>query len=136
LRGRRGGLPVARISRRRGRRPRDRDRVERISCLFRPFGAPGDVPGTAHVRGAACMSSQVTGRPTGPGGTAKDREIAAEQRYVDLAYARLEEMRAEAQALIREGYRQSLAGTKGSLGDRDAMGHQAALRAQARAVAD
>ncbi|HEY8482094.1 MAG TPA: AAA family ATPase [Spirillospora sp.] len=82
------------------------------------------------------MSSQVTGRPTGPGGTAKDREIAAEQRYVDLAYARLEEMRAEAQALIREGYRQALAGTKGSLVDRDAMVHQAALRAKALDVAD
>ena len=73
------------------------------------------------------MSSQVNGRPTEPGGTVKDREIAAEQRYVDIAYARLEEMRADAQAMIREGYRQSLAGTKGSLVDRDAMVHQAAL---------
>ncbi|MFB4297851.1 HelD family protein [Actinomadura sp. NTSP31] len=82
------------------------------------------------------MSSQVTGRPTGSGGTVKDREIAAEQRYVDVAYARLEEMRADAQALIREGYRQSLAGTKGSLVDRDAMVHQAALRAQALDIAD
>ncbi|RKS76340.1 DNA helicase IV [Actinomadura pelletieri DSM 43383] len=75
-------------------------------------------------------------RPTGPGGTTKDREIAAEQRYVDAAYARLEEMRADAQAMIREGYRQSLAGTKGSLVDRDAMVHQAALRARALDVAD
>ncbi|POM26936.1 Helicase IV [Actinomadura rubteroloni] len=66
----------------------------------------------------------------------KDQEIAAEQRYVDRAYARLEEMRAEAQALLREGYRQSLAGTKGSLVDRDAMVHQAALRAQALDIAD
>ncbi|GAA1857547.1 HelD family protein [Actinomadura bangladeshensis] len=82
------------------------------------------------------MSSQVTGRPTGPGGTVKDQEIAAEQRYVDVAYARLEEMRADAQAMIREGYRQSLAGTKGSLVDRDAMVHQAALRAQALDIAD
>ncbi|MCP9967363.1 hypothetical protein LUX57_21440 [Actinomadura madurae] len=82
------------------------------------------------------MSSQVNGRPTGPGGTVKDQEIAAEQRYVDIAYARLEEMRADAQAMIREGYRQSLAGTKGSLVDRDAMVHQAALRAQALDVAD
>ncbi|MGI5323318.1 HelD family protein [Actinomadura nitritigenes] len=82
------------------------------------------------------MSSQVTGRPTEPGGTVKDREIAAEQRYVDVAYARLEEMRADAQAMIREGYRQSLAGTKGSLVDRDAMVHQAALRAQALDIAD
>ncbi|MFG2249972.1 HelD family protein [Spirillospora sp. NPDC048823] len=82
------------------------------------------------------MSSQVTGRPTGPGGTVKDQEIAAEQRHVDIAYARLEEMRADAQAMIQEGYRQSLAGTKGSLVDRDAMVHQAALRAQALDVAD
>ncbi|MBO2466228.1 HelD family protein [Actinomadura violacea] len=82
------------------------------------------------------MSSQVTGRPTDPGGTVKDREIAAEQRYVDIAYTRLEEMRADAQAMIREGYRQSLAGTKGSLVDRDAMVHQAALRAQALDIAD
>ncbi|MER7545743.1 AAA family ATPase [Spirillospora sp. NPDC127506] len=82
------------------------------------------------------MSSQVTGPPAGSGGTVKDQEIAAEQRYVDVAYARLEEMRADAQAMIREGYRQSLAGTKGSLVDRDAMVHQAALRMQALDVAD
>ncbi|MES9609214.1 MULTISPECIES: HelD family protein [Actinomadura] len=82
------------------------------------------------------MSSQVNGRPTDPRGTVKDREIAAEQRYVDTAYTRLEEMRADAQAMIREGYRQSLAGTKGSLVDRDAMVHQAALRVQALDVAD
>ncbi|WP_141581052.1 ATP-binding domain-containing protein [Actinomadura sp. WMMA1423] len=82
------------------------------------------------------MSSQVNGRPTDHGGTVKDREIAAEQRYVDTAYARLEEMRADAQAMIREGYRQSLAGTKGSLVDRDAMVHQAALRVQALDIAD
>ncbi|MFD0685381.1 HelD family protein [Actinomadura fibrosa] len=82
------------------------------------------------------MSSRVTGRPPSVGGTAKDQEIAAEQRYVDVAYARLEEMRADAQAMIREGYRQSLAGTKGSLVDRDAMVHQAALRAQALDIAD
>ncbi|MFI0405047.1 HelD family protein [Actinomadura sp. 3N508] len=82
------------------------------------------------------MSSQVQGLSTGSGGTVKDQEIAAEQRYVDLAYARLEEMRADAQAMIREGYRQSLAGTKGSLVDRDAMVHQAALRARALDIAD
>ncbi|MFV2175173.1 HelD family protein [Actinomadura sp. LOL_016] len=82
------------------------------------------------------MSSQVTGRPAGPGGTVKDREIAVEQRYVDVAYARLEEMRDEAQAMIREGYRQSQAGTKASLVDRDAWVHQAARRAQALDIAD
>ncbi|WP_433328905.1 HelD family protein [Spirillospora sp. CA-294931] len=78
------------------------------------------------------MSSPVTGRPV----TVKDREIAAEQRYVDLAYRRLEEMRESTRALLREGFRQSMAGTKGSLVDRDAMVHQAALRAQALDVAD
>ncbi|TDD82010.1 AAA family ATPase [Actinomadura darangshiensis] len=82
------------------------------------------------------MSSQVNGRPTESGGTVKDQEIAAEQRYVDIAYQRLEEMRADAQAMIREGYRQSLAGTKGSLVDRDAMVHQASLRVQALDIAD
>ncbi|MEW2358539.1 AAA family ATPase [Spirillospora sp. NPDC029432] len=78
------------------------------------------------------MSSHVEGRPA----TVKDHEIATEQRYVDVAYARLEEMRADAQAMIREGYRQSMAGTKGSLVDRDAMVHQAAMRARALDVAD
>ncbi|MBA9007972.1 HelD family protein [Thermomonospora cellulosilytica] len=77
-------------------------------------------------------SSPVTGRPA----TVKDAEIAAEQRRVDSAYARLAEMRAEAQEMIKEGYRQALAGTKGSLVDRDAMVHQAALRARALDVAD
>ncbi|RAY14210.1 AAA family ATPase [Actinomadura craniellae] len=66
----------------------------------------------------------------------KDQEIAAEQRYVDVAYRRLDEMRADAQEMLREGFRQSLAGTKASLVDRDAMVHQAALRAQALDVAD
>ncbi|KAB2351572.1 HelD family protein [Actinomadura rudentiformis] len=78
----------------------------------------------------------VTGRPASAKTTVKDQEIAAEQRYVDMAYERLDEMRADAQAMIREGYRQSLAGTKGSLVDRDAMVHQAALRAQALDIAD
>jgi hypothetical protein len=67
---------------------------------------------------------------------AKDREIAAEQRHVDTAYVRLDEMRADAQQMILEGYRQALAGTLGSLVDRDAMVYQAALRAQALDVAD
>ncbi|MGI5165044.1 HelD family protein [Spirillospora sp. CA-253888] len=77
-------------------------------------------------------SSPVTGRS----GTVKDQEIAAEQRYVDVAYERLEQMRADAQAMIREGYRQAQAGTRASLVDRDAMVHQAALRAQALDIAD
>ncbi|MGH3392139.1 MAG: HelD family protein, partial [Actinomadura sp.] len=66
----------------------------------------------------------------------KDTEIAAEQQRVDEAYARLDEMRADAEQMIREGYRLAQAGTKGSLVDRDAMVHQSALRVQALNVAD
>jgi DNA helicase IV len=66
----------------------------------------------------------------------KDQEIAAEQERVDVAYVRLREMRENAQAMIQEGYRQSQVGTRGSLVERDAMVHQAALRAQALNVAD
>jgi DNA helicase IV len=66
----------------------------------------------------------------------KDQEIAAEQQRVDEAYERLEEMRAAAQQLIKEGYRQALAGTKASLVDRDAMVFQASARAQALDIAD
>jgi DNA helicase IV len=66
----------------------------------------------------------------------KDQEIAAEQQRVDEAYARLEEMRADAQQMIKEGYRQALAGTKAALVDRDAMVFQASARAQALDVAD
>ena len=63
------------------------------------------------------MSSQVNGRPTGPGGTVKDAEIAAEQRHVDRAYARLEEMRAEARRMIRRGLPAvAQAGTQGLAG--------------------
>ncbi|GAA2085235.1 HelD family protein [Actinomadura alba] len=66
----------------------------------------------------------------------KDQEIAAEQERVDVAYARLEEMREDAKNMIKEGYRQAQAGTKASLVDRDAMVHQAALRVQALNIAD
>ena len=66
----------------------------------------------------------------------KDQEIAAEQQRVDEAYVRLEEMRADAQQMIKEGYRQALAGTKAALVDRDAMVYQAAARAQALDIAD
>ncbi len=68
--------------------------------------------------------------------TVKDDEIAVEQLRVDQAYARLEEMRAAARRMIQEGYRQSQAGTKGSLVDRDAMVHQASVRAHALDVAE
>ena len=45
-------------------------------------------------------------------------------------------MRAGARRMIQEGYRQSQAGTKGSLVDRDAMVYQAAVRAHALDVAE
>src|ERR1700730_5496887 len=66
----------------------------------------------------------------------KDREISAEQEYVDQAYVRLDEMRDDAQNMMKEGYRQALAGTKAPLVDRDAMVYQASLRAQALDIAD
>ncbi|MCW2904749.1 MAG: ATPase, partial [Streptosporangiaceae bacterium] len=66
----------------------------------------------------------------------KDQEIAAEQERVDVAYARLEEMRQEAREMVKEGYRQAQAGTRASLVDRDAMVHQSALRVQALNIAD
>jgi hypothetical protein len=66
----------------------------------------------------------------------KDEEIAAEQLRVDLAYARLEEMRAGARRMIEEGHRQAQAGTKGSLVDRDAMVYQASARVHALDVAE
>ncbi|MCO5969226.1 HelD family protein [Actinoallomurus soli] len=68
--------------------------------------------------------------------TVKDEQMAAEQSRVDEAYARLEEMRAAARRMLEEGYRQAQAGTKGSLVDRDAMVHQAAVRSHALDVAE
>ncbi|MFC4910516.1 HelD family protein [Actinomadura gamaensis] len=90
-------------------------------------------PGSAADRNAGAGADGSGADGSGP---LKDREIAAEQRFVDEAYVRLGEMREDARALLREGFRQSLAGTKGSLVDRDAMVHQAAQRAHALDVAD
>jgi hypothetical protein len=61
----------------------------------------------------------------------KAGELAAEQRHVDAAYARLAEMREAAQELIRQGYREGRTGTKAALVDRDVMVYRAELRAQA-----
>ncbi|HSA51460.1 MAG TPA: UvrD-helicase domain-containing protein [Yinghuangia sp.] len=68
--------------------------------------------------------------------TAKERELAAEQRHVDRAYVRLEAMRGEAQALMREGYRQAQVGTVGSLVERDTMVFRAELWARTLDAAD
>jgi DNA helicase IV len=61
----------------------------------------------------------------------RQTEIAAEQRHVDIVYARVESMRAEAQQMQREGYRMARARTPGSLVERDAMVYHAAQRLRA-----
>ena len=61
----------------------------------------------------------------------RDSEIAAEQRHVDRVYARVEALRVQAQRLQREGYRLAGARTPGSLVERDALVHYAAVRLRA-----
>ena len=67
---------------------------------------------------------------------AKERELAAEQRHVDRAYVRLETMRDEAQALLRQGYRQAQVGTRAALVERDVMVYRAELWARSLDAAD
>ncbi|MEU8132894.1 HelD family protein [Streptodolium elevatio] len=67
---------------------------------------------------------------------AKQREIAAEQHHIDRAYVRLEAMRGEARALVREGYKQAQVGTVGSLVERDTMVFRAELWARTLDAAD
>jgi DNA helicase IV len=55
-------------------------------------------------------------------------EIAAEQRHVDLVYARLEVTKKEAAAIEAAGYQMARAGTYGALVERDAMVFHAARR--------
>ena len=55
-------------------------------------------------------------------------EIAAEQRYLDRVYARLEELRANAAEVRAEGFRRSQAGPSGGLVERDVFVYQAARR--------
>ena len=68
--------------------------------------------------------------PPEPAGSEVTRqsEIAAEQRHVDRVYARVEALRAQTQRLQREGMRLARARTPGSLVERDAMVHHAAVR--------
>ncbi|HEY7224169.1 MAG TPA: UvrD-helicase domain-containing protein [Micromonosporaceae bacterium] len=61
----------------------------------------------------------------------RESEIAAEQRYVDRVYARVEALRAQTQRLQREGHRMAGARTPGSLVERDAMVYHAAVRLRA-----
>ncbi|MFT3873821.1 MAG: AAA family ATPase [Nocardioides sp.] len=57
-----------------------------------------------------------------------DREIAAEQVFVDRVYVQLEKSARAAQALAREGYGRGRLGHEGGLVERDAMVFQAAKR--------
>ena len=57
-----------------------------------------------------------------------EREIAAEQRYVDGIYLRLDEAAKSAQALAAEGHGRARLGHEGGLVERDAMVYQAARR--------
>jgi hypothetical protein len=61
----------------------------------------------------------------------RQAEIAKEQHHVNRVYARLETLRAQAQQTQREGYRLAHARTPGSLVERDAMVHHAAMRLRA-----
>jgi DNA helicase IV len=60
--------------------------------------------------------------------SAEDREIAAEQGYVDNVYERLEASGQMAQALVAEGYARGHIGHEGGLVERDAMVFQASKR--------
>ena len=57
-----------------------------------------------------------------------EREIAAEQVFVDRVYVQLAESAKAAQALAREGHSRGRLGHEGGLVERDAMVFQAARR--------
>ena len=56
------------------------------------------------------------------------REIQAEQAFVDRVYVQLERSATAAQALAREGFGRASLGHEGGLVERDAMVFQAARR--------
>lgn len=60
-----------------------------------------------------------------------DREIAAEQAYVDRVYLHLDEATKAAESLAKEGYALGHIGHEGGLVERDAMVHHASRRIQA-----
>lgn len=68
---------------------------------------------------------------TEPSASAEQREIAGEQAYVDVVYARLEESAKVAQALVKEGFARGHVGNEGGLVERDAMVYQASRRLSA-----
>jgi DNA helicase IV len=61
----------------------------------------------------------------------EQREIAVEQAYVDVVYARLEESAKVAQSLVKEGFARGHVGNEGGLVERDAMVYQASRRLSA-----
>ena len=62
---------------------------------------------------------------------AEQREMAAEQTYVDTVYERLEESAKVAQSLVAEGFARGHVGNEGGLVERDAMVYQASRRLSA-----
>jgi DNA helicase IV len=61
----------------------------------------------------------------------ENNELAVEQEYVDLVYARLEESAKVAQSLVKEGFARGHVGNEGGLVERDAMVYQASRRLSA-----
>ena len=61
----------------------------------------------------------------------EQNELAVEQAYVDVVYARLEESAKVAQSLVKEGFARGHVGNEGGLVERDAMVYQASRRLSA-----
>jgi DNA helicase IV len=61
----------------------------------------------------------------------RESELAAEQRYLDRVYARLDELRRSAIEVEKAGYKHAMVGTFGALVERDAMVYHAARRRRA-----
>jgi hypothetical protein len=75
------------------------------------------------------VSDQVTSDVTrGDEGDLAQREVAHEQRFVDIVYRRLEASTQAAQALAKGGHGRARLGHEGGLVERDAMVFQAAKR--------
>lgn len=74
------------------------------------------------------MKDQTSVHGTSRAGSVREQEIAAEQRHVDRVYARLDDLRAVADAAVRAGYLVADVGTVAALVERDALVHRAARR--------
>ncbi|MGA4541793.1 HelD family protein [Uniformispora flossi] len=105
-----------------------------------PLPSPGQQPSGAPAPDPATTPTAPQPASAAPAADAaahvKQREIDAEQQHVDRAYERLDAMRGEAQALMREGYKQAQVGTMGSLVERDTMVFRAELWARTLDAAD